>query len=195
MKQALFIGAFLFTFFLSSKGQSYADRHAQCSEVLNGSTPEDSLFWTKLDQRNNCLIGATAPFFEAITLSGKKLNLENLKGKVVVINFWFTRCKPCLEEMPLLNNVVAKYKKENILFLSFANDDAVKLREFLRHTAFNFEVVPNSNILSTTFKLFAVWPTTIVIDTTGKIQMIKVGGFDNNSIHALENILAGPSFK
>ncbi|RYD71965.1 MAG: TlpA family protein disulfide reductase [Sphingobacteriales bacterium] len=190
MKQVFFIGFFFFTFLQSSNGQSYLERHATCSEILQGSTPEDSLFWAKLDQRNSCLVGADAPSFEATTLSGEKLNADNLKGKVAVINFWFTRCKPCLEEMPLLNNIVSKYEKENIIFLSFANDDAVKLKKFLRFTEFNFKVVPDSNVLSATFKLFAIWPTTIVIDETGKIQMIKVGGFDKNSIQELDNRIA-----
>jgi len=189
MKQVVFIAVFIFCILLQSHGQNYYEQHKKCSGLLKGHTPENEIFWERLQQRDSCLLGAYAPAFEASTLEGEKWNTESLKGKVVVLNFWFTKCKPCIEEMPLLNAMVSKYKNENVVFLSFANDDATKLKQFLATTEFNFKVVPNSNALTTIFKLFAVWPTTIVIDKAGKIKMIKVGGFDKSSIHELEFFL------
>jgi hypothetical protein len=78
--------------------------------------------------------------------------------------------------MPLLNKLKTSFKDKDILFLSFANEDSTKIREFLKTTRFNFKHIPNGGrILIDTFKLFSIWPTTIIIDKEGLIRFIKVG--------------------
>ena len=65
-------------------------------------------------------VGLDAPDFSAADMNGKTYSLSSLKGKIVVINFWFVECKPCLIEMPDLNEIVEKYKSEEVVFLAFA---------------------------------------------------------------------------
>src|SRR6185312_613814 len=55
-------------------------------------------------------IGSEAPDFTVADLNGKMYKLSDLKGKTVVLNFWFTTCAPCVTEMPELNRLIEKYK-------------------------------------------------------------------------------------
>jgi len=61
-------------------------------------------------------VGSDAPDFSAVDMNGNSYSLGILKGKVVVINFWFVECKPCVIEMPELNEIVEKYKSEEVVF-------------------------------------------------------------------------------
>lgn len=175
---------FVVLFFISSLsyGQSYAEQHKKCSEILKDAAIGSDGFWEKLKTRDNCLVGLQTPSFEVTTLKNEKLSNTNLRGKVVVLNFWFTRCAPCIEEMPFLNKVAAKHKNDEVVFLSIANEDAAQLKKFLETTKFDFKVVPDGGrILMDTFKLFSAWPTTIIIDRQGKIRFINQGGLTKSN--------------
>jgi thiol-disulfide isomerase/thioredoxin len=159
-----------------SLGQTYSEQNKKCSEILQDVPIGESIFWEKLDLRNKCLLGLKAPNFSVKTLDKELIDIDSSKGKVLVLNFWFTKCKPCIKEMPLLNKLKTSYKDKNILFLSFANEDSTKISEFLKTTRFNFKHIPHGGtILIDTFKLFSIWPTTIIIDKEGIIRFIKVG--------------------
>jgi len=165
----------------------------KCSEILDGVSVVDSGFWQKLELRNNCLLGLKAPSFKAKTLNGFTIDTDSLRGKVIVLNFWFTKCSPCVKEIPTLNKLVKDYKEKDILFFSLANDGEKKLSDFLQTTAFNFQHIPSSRILTETFKLFGIWPTTVIIDKQGFIQFIKVGELNDskdNHIDLLNRLLS-----
>lgn len=66
------------------------------------------------------LVGKQALPFSAKDINGKNYSLESLKGKVIVINFWFVECKPCVMEMPELNKLVEKYENKDVVFLGLA---------------------------------------------------------------------------
>ena len=61
----------------------------------------------KLDfiESQNCMLGKEIPAFEATTLNERVINNASLKNKVVVINFWFIACPPCIAELGGLNEV------------------------------------------------------------------------------------------
>lgn len=171
-------------FFISnlSYGQNYAEEHKKCSELLKDVAIGSDVFWEKLKTRDNCLVGLQAPSFEVTTLENEKWSDAKLRGKVVVLNFWFTRCAPCIEEMPFLNKVAAKHKNDAVVFLSIANEDSAQLKKFLKTTKFDFKAVPDGGrILMDTFKLFSAWPTTIIIDRQGKIKFINQGGLTKSN--------------
>ena len=180
IKSQLILVILFITFTQSSFSQTYIEQMKKCSEILDGVSVVDSGFWQKLELRNNCLIGLKAPSFKAKTINGLTIDTDSLRGKVLVLNFWFTKCSPCVKEIPTLNNLVKDYKEKDILFLSLANDGDKKLSDFLKTTAFNFQHIPSSRILIDTFKLFGIWPTTVIIDKQGFIQFIKVGVLDNS---------------
>jgi len=119
-------------------------------------------------------LGEEAPDFSGTDLDGNEYSKESLKGKVVVLNFWFIACKPCIMEMPELNGLVEKYKGKEVVFLGLATDRESRLRPFLEKTPFNYQIVPNSGQLANTFEVLG-FPTHIVIDPEGTVVWATTG--------------------
>tara|TARA_R110002020_G_scaffold73623_7_gene188915 strand:- start:7671 stop:8258 length:588 start_codon:yes stop_codon:yes gene_type:complete len=106
--------------------------------------------------------GKELPKFELNLLSGKKLNSESLKGKPTVINFWFSNCAPCIEEMPLLNKIKSEFGNDvNFISITFQNQNEVN--EFLKTNEFDFTHVIESKEYLKSFGFFG-YPKTLILD-------------------------------
>ncbi|MCC9166027.1 TlpA family protein disulfide reductase [Pontibacter harenae] len=160
---------------IQAQGQSYLAQHAKCSESFKDAaiaTPNQAA------EFNACMEGADAPDFKVTTLSGEELELSKLRGKVVVLNFWSTTCKPCIEEMPALNELVKAYSEKDVVFLSLAPENAATLKKFFKRFPFDYTPAANTdNIKSEVFKLQSVVPYSVIIDKQGKIKKMWFGAF------------------
>ncbi len=107
------------------------------------------------------------PSFSVRDLSGRSYTLSELRGKIVVLKFWFTACPPCIKEIPELNLLVDAYRGEEVVFLGMSTDDAAKTQRFLNRIPFKYNIVPNSKSLADQFLVFG-YPTHIVIDKAGR---------------------------
>jgi peroxiredoxin len=88
--------------------------------------------------------GSMAPSFSLAGLDGQTYDLNQLRGKVVLVTFWSTRCNICHSEMPLLNRMAAHYKGQNVIFLGLTMDNDQKVSAYLKSNPFDFTIVPNS---------------------------------------------------
>ncbi len=116
-----------------------------------------------------------APDFNVKTLEGKDLNLSTLKGKVVVLNFWFIGCAPCRVEMPGLNKLTDEFTGKDVVFIAFALDQTEALEKFLKTTEFKYQVVPKAGDIASLFGA-EVYPTHIIINKEGEIEYRLTGG-------------------
>jgi thiol-disulfide isomerase/thioredoxin len=82
-------------------------------------------------------IGEAFPSFSLSSLSGREFDSHQLRGKPTMINFWFTRCVPCVEEMPVLNELKERYQEE-VNFIAITFNDAEEVRGFLEKHSFDF---------------------------------------------------------
>ena len=71
----------------------------------------------------NDLTGTNAVPFSVTDINGNTYSLDNLNGKIIVMNFWFVECKPCVMEIPELNKIVENYREKDVVFLGFALND------------------------------------------------------------------------
>jgi len=125
----------------------------------------------------NKMIGEKAPEFEVKDIYGNSFSSEKLKGKIVVLNFWFIKCKPCVDEIPELNNVYRNFQSDtNIVFISTTFDKQDKVESFLHGNPINYNVVANANEMCDLFNITA-FPTNIVIDAEGNYCSFLSGGF------------------
>lgn len=116
-----------------------------------------------------------APPFRMTTLDGRTYTLDQLLGKIVVINLWFIACGPCRKEIPKLNQMVAELKDREVVFLAPTPDQAESLREFLKTTDFAYQIVPQAeDVIAGTFQA-SLFPTHLVIDRQGLIVAHLVG--------------------
>jgi peroxiredoxin len=126
------------------------------------------------------MIGSNAPDFKVKSISGQSIELSKLKGQVIVLNFWNTGCKPCIAEMPALNEIVQKYKGKDISFISFAPEGEERIREFLKQRRFDFMAVANvDRVIKEDFLTDSIYPYTMIIDKKGKVKKILLGGVED----------------
>ena len=123
---------------------------------------------TKKGQESELLGKEAKPFFLK-DIYGKKYSLKDLKGKVVVINFWFVECKPCVMEIPELNKIVEKYKDKNVVFLGLATNEKPKIKDFLKKQKFNYNIIAESKEMVDSYKINA-FPTHLIIDANSIIR-------------------------
>ena len=128
------------------------------------------------DPNANFVAGRMAKDFIATDIDGNKISLESLKGKIIVLNFWFPECRPCITEMPELNALVEKYKKEDVVFLSITFDNKEKIKKFLTSRDFNYTHITDNETILSDYDI-SIFPTHILIDDKGEIIMQKVGNF------------------
>ncbi|MEO8174504.1 MAG: TlpA disulfide reductase family protein [Sediminibacterium sp.] len=136
----------------------------------------------------------TFPDFDLTDMAGKRITSNDLKGKIVVINFWYSSCKPCIMEMPELNELVDKYKsRTDIVFLGFAIDKKELITAFLQKRKFNYTLIPAATELIKNMSV-NTFPLHLVIDNKGKIKAEIIGyngkeGETKNSISRLIDAL------
>jgi cytochrome c biogenesis protein CcmG/thiol:disulfide interchange protein DsbE len=117
------------------------------------------------------LIGKVYPIKNEITLEGKEISLNYLKGKPTLINLWFTSCAPCIEEMPVLNDLKKKFG-DKFNFLSITMDSESKVKKFLETHQFDLEHIVNSKKLTTNLG-FSGYPINLILDKNGIVKIIE----------------------
>lgn len=120
------------------------------------------------------IAGKTANDF-ALTLDGKPMHLSELRGKVVVLNFWATWCPPCVEEAPALNRLQGHIEPMGGTILGVSIDeDPAAYEKFLKDFAIVFPTWRDPNVKDNKSKIelgygTSLIPETYVIDRHGKI--------------------------
>lgn len=108
------------------------------------------------------------------SIEGRRIKLSDLRGKVLLIDFWATWCAPCVEAMPALKKLYEKYEEKGLEILAVSIDDDVReVRQFATANKLNFPV-SHSPTLAEKFKASPI-PTTLIIDKLGNLRYRKVG--------------------
>lgn len=89
-------------------------------------------------------VGSSAPVFSAAGMDGTQYDLNELRGSVVVLTFWSTKCYICQQEFPKMNQVVRSYDGKKVLFLSLTMENEARVESFLRSNRIAAQIVPNS---------------------------------------------------
>jgi len=118
----------------------------------------------------------SAPDFVLKSASGKNVRLSELKGRVVMLNFWATWCGPCAEEIPHLNELHESLDPYDFELLGInLDEDQSKAVHLANKLDVNFPVLfDEDKSVSKSFDIKAM-PTTIIIDRAGKIRHVNLG--------------------
>ncbi len=111
--------------------------------------------------------------------NAKNINLKELNGKVIFINYWATWCPPCVAEMPSVQSLYNAYK-DKIAFVFITSDATVKVNTFYKKYNYN---LPTYNLTSAIAPEISTrsLPTTFVIDKKGKLVLKETGAANWNS--------------
>ncbi len=135
----------------------------------------DSLASLKLNQKVQI-----DHFFD---VGDKHTSMNDLEGKIIVLNFWATWCRPCVSEMPELNLLVNEFKENQVVFLAPTNENQDKVNSFRARIDFDYEIIPQANKIIEYFRIHAL-PTHVIIDQKQIVRFIQVGG-EKETIHGI----------
>ena len=118
--------------------------------------------------------GEFAKDFIVKDLKGNNIKLSELRGKVVVLKFWFLKCKPCIEEIPHLNKLKKEYQTNNVEFLAITFDKKEMVEQFLLNIPFNYKIASNA---MDAIRIHGInsFPTNMVINQKGEIVLKEIG--------------------
>ncbi len=194
MKFTILLISFL-TIHLSCIAQEEYTIKDQFHKCLEGTekiifTYEDGRKGYSHSVKSDCIIGSKLPDISMPDLQREKLNLQDLKGEISVLHFWFLQCKPCLEEIPELNKLRESFAHTDINFLAFSKDSAEAVLKFLDMKEFNFRLIPEcEEFINSELKFFHGYPSTLVTDRNNKVLKMY-GKLTDKDMQDLTNLLA-----
>ena len=121
--------------------------------------------------------GTQAPDWALPTLTGDTVRLADLRGKVVLLDFFYKHCAPCCAALPALQRLYEKYKDRGVMLLGIDPiDDPVKdeMADFLAKRGISYTVLFSERELSSTYRIVA-YPTLFFIDRDGNIAKVHRG--------------------
>lgn len=121
-------------------------------------------------------VGARAPDFSLRGSTGRNMRLSELRGEVVLINFWATWCGPCRQEMPQLNQLYAQYRAAGFTLLGVNIDDKRDNAEaMLKKLGVRFPTLFDSDKRVARLYDVDTMPATLLIDRDGRIRYVHRG--------------------
>ena len=106
-------------------------------------------------------------------INGSTKSFSDFEGSMLVINFWYINCGPCIAEMPYLNKLVEKYKDDNIKFLALSFDSKEDIKQFISEVDFKYEQGKIERAFS--YEFTPVAPGHFIVDESGIIKDILIG--------------------
>jgi cytochrome c biogenesis protein CcmG/thiol:disulfide interchange protein DsbE len=121
-------------------------------------------------------IGQTAPDFALADLDGNPVRLVDLRGKAVIVNFWASWCAPCVEEFPLLNQAVDRYRPEDVAVVGIVfRDSSEAARAFMNRFAARWPAAMDpAESVAQEFGIYGP-PETFFIDRQGVVRGRQIG--------------------
>ena len=117
-----------------------------------------------------------APDFTLKSNNGENIRLEELAGKVILINFWASWCSPCREELPELETLYQKYKSRGFVILAISGDSKrEKAEEFIRPLNLSYPILYDDNLDINSLYRVKAMPSTYLVDRTGIIRYQHLG--------------------
>lgn len=163
------------TVFFDSDGKEVSNNEFVDIRMANSHYPDATVMKTLPDGTTEFRLqkipqeGMTAPNFTVRTLDGKTVRLADLRGKVVVLTFWFIGCPTCRALKPQLNQFKTKFTgRDDVVFLAMTGDPKSAVESYLKKEPFDYIQATDADAAMTSF-VFRTYPKNIVIDRNGKI--------------------------
>ena len=120
------------------------------------------------------LDGYRVPDFSGLDIDGNLIE-ANYSDELTLLNFWFTNCPPCVEEIPYLNLLESKYRNK-LKIISLCRDSEPVIQDFVKKYPINYVVIPDAQeIIDHTFQMKWGYPKSILIGLDGRVIAMTRG--------------------
>lgn len=176
----------------TSDFKSGAILKGQFSKEILSAYSKEKLFSPFNEKNKSQLlpIGTRAPDWELPLLLGSSLKLTDLKGKIIILDFWYKACAPCQKQMIALQKLHDKFAKNSIYFVGINTiDDPIKdkLELFLKNRNITMTSVYNGRLIENLYNVYAS-PALFVIDKEGNI-VFTIDGYSSTLLEDVSNAI------
>jgi peroxiredoxin len=127
----------------------------------------------------NAMIDAPRPAFTLRDIDGIPRTASAWDGKVLVVNFWATWCRPCLREIPMFNRLQTEHGDAGLQLVGIAIDEPDAIRAFLKTTAVDYPILAGQqdaiDVAVNYGNDVGVLPYTVIVDRAGRIRHVQFG--------------------
>jgi peroxiredoxin len=128
-------------------------------------------------------VGDLAPDTQLTLVDGSHVRLSDLRGQVVVLNFWATWCVPCRQELPMLDAYYRRRHDAGLRVFAITTEGSLPLYQLRR--LFAAMAIPSVRSVHGPFRMMEGLPTNFVIDRAGRVRYAASGAFDVQSLNAV----------
>lgn len=134
------------------------------------------------------VLGQPRPDFELDDINGATVSAADFDGKILLLNFWATWCKPCIEEMPMLTRLQHSYAGRGVQVVGIALDDPDKAREFASELAINYPILVGFTDTVLAGRRYGnrsgMLPYSVLVGADGIIRWTWLGALDPEELEA-----------
>jgi thiol-disulfide isomerase/thioredoxin len=134
------------------------------------------------------LLGQRRPDFSLADATGQWVSADSFNGQVLLVNFWATWCKPCVEEMPMLAQVQQDYAGQGVAVIGIALDDPRRAQEFARELGIGYPVLfgrADAMVVGRRYgNRSGMLPYSVLVDSGGVIRWTRLGILDRGELEA-----------
>ncbi len=142
-----------------------------------------TLYANFIADRSVVKAGEEAVNFVLETLDGERIELADLRGKGVFLNFWATYCPPCEKEMPIMEELYDTYKKQGVEIIAVNVDEPpLTVERFVKRYKLTFPIAIDKGMLVSDAYGIRPLPTTILIDEHGEVVHVHQGGMTRSMV-------------
>ncbi|MBS3946758.1 MAG: TlpA family protein disulfide reductase [Dethiobacter sp.] len=136
-------------------------------------------------RRGGLAEGQKAPEFTLSRLDGGSVSLGDVRGQVVLLNFWSAACPPCREKMPAMQQLYEDLRERGLVILAVNVYDLPALaREFIRQNGYTFPVLKDDGNVGRLYEVRYI-PKTLLVDREGFIRLIRIGPLEEQDLRVL----------
>jgi len=134
------------------------------------------------------LVGQPRPDFTLGDPNGTLVSAADFNGQVMLVNFWATWCKPCVEEMPMLSGLQQNYAAHGVQVVGIALDDPQKAQEFAAQLEISYPVLVGTTDAILVGRQYGnragMLPYSVLVDSEGIVRWAYLGALDKDELEA-----------
>lgn len=157
------------------------------SNTVTNKHKGEQEFEAYLERKKEKFKGQQIPNVTVTTIKGKRYELGAIKNKVVLLNFWFAACKPCITEIPSLNELQNRFPAKDFLVLSVSIDKVEVAKHLSSKHNMRYAVAADGKKLADQLEV-STFPTSFLIDQSGTVQEVFIGASAFDATHTYTEV-------